>query len=168
MEKSPHLPGAGGAKAWYCHGCVASTSLFCFAELVQTCQEGIFFTGRILKISTFEKIPIFLAHKSLLHHESQNIIFCDNFYLIFSFCFSESILEKFHFWGSYKFSLYLRLHLVKTSFDWCTYFYRTAFEHRLPFYRMYYLPLLFYRVYNLLTAYPQTAFLQRSPLKNVN
>ena len=27
---------------------------------------------------------------------------------------------------------------------------------------MYYLPLLIYRVYNLLTAYTQTAFLQRS------
>ena len=40
-----------------------------------------------------------------------------------------------------------------------TYYYRTAFGHRLPFYRVYYLPLLFYRVYNLLTAYPQTAYL---------
>ena len=40
-----------------------------------------------------------------------------------------------------------------------TYYYRTAFSHRLPFYRVYFLPLLFYRVYNLLTAYPQTAYL---------
>ena len=38
-------------------------------------------------------------------------------------------------------------------------YYRTASRHRLPFYRVYYLPLLFYRVYNLLTAYPQTAYL---------
>lgn len=41
----------------------------------------------------------------------------------------------------------------------CTYYYRTAFGHRLSFYRVLYLPLLFYRVYNLLTAYPQTAYL---------
>ena len=46
-----------------------------------------------------------------------------------------------------------------------TYYYRTAFSHRLPFYRVYFLPLLIYRVYNLLTAYPQTAFLQRSHKK---
>ena len=45
-----------------------------------------------------------------------------------------------------------------------SYYYRTAFKHTLPFYRGYFLPLLIYRVYNLLTAYPQTAFLQRSPL----
>ena len=37
-----------------------------------------------------------------------------------------------------------------------------AFWHTLPFYRVYFLPPLFYRVYNLLTAYPQTAFSQRS------
>ena len=43
-----------------------------------------------------------------------------------------------------------------------SYYYRTAFKHTLPFYRVYFLPLLIYRVYNLLTAYPQTAFLQRS------
>ena len=37
-----------------------------------------------------------------------------------------------------------------------------AFRHTLPFYRVYFLPRLIYRVHNLLTAYPQTAFLQRS------
>ena len=35
----------------------------------------------------------------------------------------------------------------------------TAFGQILHFYRVYYLPLLFYRVYNLLTAYRQTAYL---------
>ena len=49
-----------------------------------------------------------------------------------------------------------------------SYYYRTAFRHTLPFYRVYFLPLLIYRVYNLLTAYPQNAFLQRSPKKGLN
>ena len=44
----------------------------------------------------------------------------------------------------------------------CTYYYRAAFRHRRPFNRVYYLPRLIYRVYNVLTAYPQTPFLQRS------
>ena len=44
------------------------------------------------------------------------------------------------------------------------YYYRTAFRHTLPFYRVYFLPPLIYRGYNLLTAYPQTAFLQCSHL----
>ena len=35
----------------------------------------------------------------------------------------------------------------------------TAFRHRRPFNRVYYLPQLIYRVYNILTAYPQTAYL---------
>ena len=40
-----------------------------------------------------------------------------------------------------------------------TYYYSTAFRHRRPFNRVYYLPRLIYRVYNILTAYPQTAYL---------
>ena len=35
--------------------------------------------------------------------------------------FIERILKKFHFWESYKFSLHLRLYIVKTSFIRSTY-----------------------------------------------
>ena len=41
----------------------------------------------------------------------------------------------------------------------------TAFRHRRPFNRVYYLPRLIYRVYNILTAYPQTAYLVHNQKK---
>ena len=44
-----------------------------------------------------------------------------NFFYYFQFFFIGRILNIFHFWGSYKFSLHLRLHLVKTSLIISTY-----------------------------------------------
>ena len=40
-----------------------------------------------------------------------------DFYLLFPIFLQEGIWKKIHFWGSYKFSLYLSLHLVETSLD---------------------------------------------------